>query len=62
MTRLKTMAVAAELGVPYHRIFGLLRSGKIVPPGKDTSGDYIWTERELEMARRALAASRQRSK
>ena len=50
----KTQAVADMLGVPYHRLFAALRARKFPTPGKDSSGDYIWSEADVENARKAL--------
>jgi hypothetical protein len=55
---LKSTAVARQLNVPYHRLFGLIRGGKLEPPLKDSSGDYVWLPEDLERARQALAAGR----
>jgi hypothetical protein len=38
----------------------LIRFAKIDPPGRDTSGDYLWFPEDLERARQALATNRQR--
>jgi hypothetical protein len=57
---LKTPVVARELGVGYWRLLGLLRSGKINPPVKDSSGDYLWSARDLEAARAALGIDHRR--
>ena len=54
----KTKAVADLIGITYHRLFELIRSNKIPPPQKDSSGDYIWCEQDIERARQALAARR----
>jgi hypothetical protein len=54
----KTPAAAVELGVPYWRLIGLLRYGKITPPTRDTSGDYLWSDEDMSRARQALAVSR----
>jgi hypothetical protein len=54
----KTPVAARELGISYSQLIGLLRYGKISPPGRDTSGDYIWTDKDLTRARAALAAMR----
>jgi hypothetical protein len=56
----KSRAVAEALGVPYYRLFELLRSKKLAPPPKDSSGDYCWRPQDIERARRALKAGRQR--
>jgi hypothetical protein len=50
----KTPAAARALNVSYHVLFGLIRFRKIPPPGRDSSGDYVWTEADLEQARQAL--------
>jgi hypothetical protein len=52
---IKTPTAARQLAISYHRLIGLIRYGKIDPPGKDSSGDYVWTEADVERARRALA-------
>jgi hypothetical protein len=54
----KTTAAAQELGVPYWRLVGLMRYGKITPPGRDTSGDFVWTDADMARARAALAHAR----
>jgi hypothetical protein len=54
MNYFKSTAVARMLDVPYYRLFALIRDGKLAPPPKDSSGDYVWTERDIEGARRAL--------
>jgi hypothetical protein len=56
----KTTAAAQELGVPYWRLIGLMRYGKITPPGRDTSGDFVWTDADMARARAALASGRGR--
>jgi hypothetical protein len=60
MGYLKSSAAARALGVPYYRLFELIRSGKLPPPPKDTSGDYVWSEQDIEAARRALMARQPR--
>jgi hypothetical protein len=58
MPYLKSRAVADQLGVPYWRLFDLIRSRRLVAPDKDSSGDYVWTSDDVERARQALAATR----
>jgi hypothetical protein len=60
MTYRKTTAAARELGISYTRLIGLMRYGKITPPERDTSGDYVWTDDDLARARRALTATRRK--
>jgi hypothetical protein len=50
----KTPIVAELLGVGYYRLISLMRSKHLAPPAKDTSGDYVWTDSDIERARRAL--------
>jgi hypothetical protein len=57
----KTTVAAQELGIPYYRLIGLLRYGKMAAPARDTSGDYLWTDVDLERARQALAAGRRKA-
>jgi hypothetical protein len=51
---LKTPAAARRLNVTYHRLISLIRFDKIEPPPKDSSGDYIWGDSDLDRARKAL--------
>jgi hypothetical protein len=53
-TLLKTPIAARVLGVPYTKLANLVRLGKMVPPEKDSSGDYVWEADDLERAREAL--------
>jgi hypothetical protein len=56
MDFLKTPVVAERLGIGYHLLFGLIRSRRLTPPAKDSSGDYVWTPDDIERVRAALAA------
>ena len=58
MPHLKTLQVADALSVPYYRLYELLRLRKIPAPQKDGSGDYAWTDEDIERARSALARRR----
>jgi hypothetical protein len=60
MPYLKSRAAAQALGISYYQLFELIRSGKLTPPAKDASGDYVWDGKDLQRARRALKASRRR--
>jgi hypothetical protein len=56
--RKKTREILPELGpgATYYRLVSALRSGKLdPPPAKDCSGDFAWTEADVEWARQALA-------
>ena len=53
----KTTVAVRELATTYHRLIGLIRFGKIDPiPGRDSSGDYLWSDEDMQRARQALAA------
>jgi hypothetical protein len=54
----KTPAAADLLGIGYWRLIGLLRSKRLAPPQKDSSGDYIWTLEDIERARQVLIPHR----
>lgn len=54
----KTPAAAKELGVPYWHLMNLIRYGKLTPPARNESGDFLWTDADLEAARQALARRR----
>jgi hypothetical protein len=56
----KTSGAAAVLGEPARVLSELIRHGRIPRPARDDSGDYIWTEEDIERARIALAARRKR--
>jgi hypothetical protein len=52
----KTRQVCEVLGTNVNKIWAAMRSGKLGPPAaRDCSGDFLWTEQEIEAARRALA-------
>jgi hypothetical protein len=55
----KTPVAARELGISYWRLVGLLRAG-LEPPAKDSSGDYLWPDEDIQRARDALAAKTDR--
>jgi hypothetical protein len=54
----KTPRAARELGITYSHLMSLLRYGRLAPPERDDSGDYLWTDADLERARQALADGR----
>jgi hypothetical protein len=54
----KTSAVARQLGIPYYVLFDLIRHGRMEPPEKDSSGDYVWTAADVERARQAMSLRR----
>ena len=52
---LKTRQAARQLGCKFHQLINLINNEKLAPPNKDSSGDYFWTEADIERARLALA-------
>jgi hypothetical protein len=54
----KSPVAARELGISYHQLVGLTRYGKITPPARDSSGDFVWGDADLERARLDLAKMR----
>jgi hypothetical protein len=54
----KTPMAAAACDCTYWELIGLLRSGRLTPPAKDSSGDYVWTPEDVERARAALRDGR----
>src|SRR5262249_27563643 len=49
-----TTVVARELGITYARLCSLLRTGRLAPPEKNTAGDYLWFDEDVQRARAAL--------
>jgi hypothetical protein len=58
MRVMKTRDVEALLGVGWWVLYGLIRTRKMPAVGKDSSGDLIWSELDVQRAREALAAGR----
>jgi hypothetical protein len=58
----KTPKAALEVGegVTYMNLYNLIRNGKIPPPERDSSGDFIWSDADIERARKALALRKRR--
>ena len=42
----------------YPGLMSAIRNDKIPPPGKDISGDFVWTDEDIGRARAALACDR----
>jgi hypothetical protein len=57
---LKTQAMCRQEKFGYWQVVGLLRSGRIHPPQKDSSGDFVWTAADIERVRKALAERKSR--
>lgn len=55
---LKTPAAAQAIPTTYLGLINLIRYGKIPRPPKDSSGDYVWSDEDLERARQAIKARR----
>jgi hypothetical protein len=57
---LKTRSAARAIGATAPQIMSAIYSGKLLPPGKDESGDYQWFPHDLERAKAALAIDRRK--
>jgi hypothetical protein len=55
MPHLKSGAAAELLGIPYYTLIELMRAKRLAPPAKDSSGQFVWTEADIERARQAVA-------
>ncbi len=62
MLHRKSSAAAHELGISYSRLIRLLRSEKLKPPQKDSSGDYVRSGEDLAAARNALRTKQYRKR
>ena len=60
LTHYKTLTASRRLGLSYSRLYYALRNGHIPAPPKDESGDYVWTDADIERAREALALRQQK--
>ncbi len=60
----KTPVAAREVETNYPRLMSLVRLGKIPAPMKDSSGDYLWSDQDIDNAREAIRKldERRRSK
>ena len=57
---MSTRQAAAQLNEPFYVLRYLLTAGRISPPAKSDRGDLIWTAADIDRARRALGAMRNR--
>jgi hypothetical protein len=49
--RVKTAALAREIGVSYPRLYQAMYRGCISTPERDSSGDYLWSPMHVSEAR-----------
>jgi hypothetical protein len=54
----KTPQAAREAGIPLTHLYSLLRTGKLAPPAKDSSGHYVWSDADVARIFQALAGDR----
>ena len=59
-TTMKTRQVASILGTNPAALRAAIERGKVPAPAKDVSGDFAWTEEDIEATRAALAVDRRR--
>ena len=45
---MKTCELPARTGIPLVRIRHLLSTQRIPKPGRDASGDFVWTEADIQ--------------
>jgi hypothetical protein len=60
MPPIKTRDAAKLLGCRYFQLIYAINTERLTPPAKDSSGDYVWTDADIERARAALAAWKQK--
>ncbi len=56
----KTAAVARLIQTSYFNLHSMIRTGRIPAPARDDSGHYVWSPEDVERARQALEAARQK--
>lgn len=56
----KTTELVRQLGITHNQIAYLIRENRLQPPLKDASGDYLWSDDDVERLRAALAKLRSR--
>jgi hypothetical protein len=56
-----TMEVVALLGVKHYLVRDALRTGKLAPPPKNSSGDFLWGSEHIAAPRKALASRRRKA-
>jgi hypothetical protein len=54
----KTREVCERLGITYYQVMAVFRARKMQRPPQDSSGDYVWSESDIETLRAALALDR----
>ncbi len=50
----KLNSISKKLGVPYSRVYYLIRARKITQPCKDSSGDYVFLADDVEAIKNIL--------
>jgi hypothetical protein len=57
----KTRQVYEQLQSSYSRLWAAMRDGQVRTPAvRDCSGDFLWSDEEVEAARQALSVDRRR--
>jgi hypothetical protein len=56
----KTPIAAAHLGIEPKALIAMIRCRRIVAPLRDSSGDFLWSAKDLANVRRALRVDRRR--
>jgi hypothetical protein len=60
MTAMITAQAANYLGVKVQTLLGWIRRKKVREPQRDGHGFFVWTEKDLEVARQAMKTDRRR--
>jgi hypothetical protein len=58
--RKKTRTMLGETGATYGQLVGWLRCGRLPPPQKDVSGDFLWSGSDVARVRALVEAAKQR--
>lgn len=54
----KSPEAALAANTSYTRLMSLIRYGKLAAPAKDSSGDYVWTDADIERVKQAINSTR----
>jgi hypothetical protein len=54
----KTLSPRVKRGITLPRLYCPIRNGKLAPPAKDSSGDYVWLDEDMERLFQVLDGAR----
>jgi hypothetical protein len=58
--KLMTKELCLKLDVPYHVLYGRMRSGVLEPPERDSGGRMWWSADDVKRARKGLVVDKRR--